>query len=301
MPKRLRLGSILFNTLVGLIYVFLLAAPLVVVYYSFSPGVVLRLPPEGFTFRWYGNFLAQPRLIEGVLTSTWIALLSTVLALLAGVPAAYALTRLDVPGRRALAALFLSPLNLPGLVLAIGLLMFVVSALQPLLNMSLVGRLPPLLAAHVIVTVPWVIRTVSTSLETADRAPEEAARSLGATPLTTFLLVTVPAIQPGVVAGAIFAFIVSFGNFALSLFFTGPGIITLPVAIFQYIDQFQDPTVAAGSTIVILLTTVVVILADRLGSLSRGLGARADRPPGATPASSSSESVSPPSRKESVA
>src|SRR5689334_6246798 len=104
MRRRLSLGSILFGLLVGLIYAFLLAAPLVVVYYSFRPGVVLKLPPDGFTLRWYANFLAQPRLIEGILTSTWIAALSTALALLAGVPAAYALTRLDLPGRRALAA-----------------------------------------------------------------------------------------------------------------------------------------------------------------------------------------------------
>ncbi len=273
--RRLGLGGLLSRILVVLIYVFLLAAPLVVVYYSFSPGVVLRLPPEGVTLRWYGNFFAQPRLVEGIATSVWIAALATALALLIGVPAAYALTRSSLPGRGLLAAFFLSPLNLPGLVLAIGILMFFVSVIQPVIDVPLVGRMPPLLAAHVIVTVPWVIRTVSASLETADRAPEEAARGLGATPIETFFLVTLPTIQPGVVAGAIFAFIVSFGNFALSLFFTGPGIITLPVAIFQYIDQFQDPTVAAGSSVVILLTTVVVILADRLGSLSRGLGARA--------------------------
>lgn len=274
MSRRVSLGGIAFNTLVVLIYVFLLAAPLVVVYYSFSPSVVVRFPPDGLTLRWYGNFFAQPRLVEGILTSTWIAGLSTVVALLVGVPAAYALTRSSLPGQAALAAFFLSPLNLPGLVLAIGILMFIVSVIQPVIDAPLVGRMPPLLAAHIIVSVPWVIRTVSASLETGDRAPEEAARGLGATAVETFFLVTLPAIRPGIVAGAIFAFIVSFGNFALSLFFTGPGIITLPVAIFQYIDQFQDPTVAAGSSVVIVLTTIVVILADRLGSVSRGLGAR---------------------------
>ncbi|MCC6176616.1 MAG: ABC transporter permease [Chloroflexi bacterium] len=279
MLRRIRPGNLLFRAVVVAVYAFLLGAPLVVVYYSFSPGVVLHLPPEGATLRWYANFFAQPRLVEGIVTSAWIATLSTALALLVGVPAAYALTRSALPGRMVLAAFFLSPLNLPGLVLALGMLMFFVSVVQPLIDVPLVGRLPPLLAAHVIVTVPWVIRTVSASLETMDRAPEEAARGLGATPLETFFLITLPTIQPGVVAGAIFAFIVSFGNFALSLFFTGPGIITLPVAIFQYIDQFQDPTVAAGSTVVIFLTTVVVILADRLGSLSRGLGARAPNAP----------------------
>lgn len=269
--------TLVFRALIVAIYVFLLAAPLVVVYYSFSPGVVLRLPPEGFTLRWYDNFFAQPRLLEGVWTSTFVAALAAIIAVTLGVPTAFALTRGSMPGRSILAAFFLSPLNLPGLVLAIGILMFGAAYLQPLLGIRLVGGLPALLAAHVIVTTPWVIRTVSASLETSDRAPEEAARGLGAGPVQTFLLVTLPAIQPGVVAGAIFAFIVSFGNFALSLFFTGPGIITLPVAIFQYVDQFQDPTVAAGSTVVILLTALIVVIADRLGSLSRGIGGAGGR------------------------
>ncbi len=273
--RRPRPGALLFRATVLAIYLFLVGAPLVVIYYSFSPGVVLKLPPEGFTLRWYANFFAQQRLVEGVATSAIVAAASTVVALGVGVPAAYALVRSDLPGRGAIAAFLLSPLNLPGLVLAIGILMFVVRVVQPLVNVPLVGGLPPLMAAHAIVTTPWVIRTVSASLETADRAPEEAARGLGATPLEAFFLITLPAIQPGVVAGAIFAFIVSFGNFALSLFFAGPGVITLPVAIFQYVDQFQDPTVSAGSSVVILLTTVVVVVADRIGSVSRGIVARA--------------------------
>lgn len=277
--RKLNFGSMAFRLLVIAIYCFLLVAPLVVIYYSFSPGIVMKLPPDGWTLRWYGNFIAQQRLVEGVWTSALVASVSTILALLVGIPAAYALVRSELPARSALAAFFLSPLNLPGMVLAIGILMLVASLIQPLINAPLVGKLPPLLAAHVIITVPWVIRSVSASLQTADRAPEEAARGLGATPLRTFFLVTLPMIQPGVVAGAIFAFIVSFGNFALSLFFAGPGVITLPVAIFQYIDQFQDPTVAAGSSVVILLTTAIVVIADRIGNMSQGPTSQADARP----------------------
>ena len=275
---RLDAGRLIFRLAVILIYAFLLLSPVIVLYYSFSPSVVLRWPPEGFTLRWYATFFAQPRLIEGALTSVLVAGVSTGIGLLIGVPAALALTRGDLPGpvRPALAAFFLSPLNLPGLVLAIGILMVVVSVVQPLVALPLVGGLPPLLAAHLIVTVPWVIRSVSASLEIADRDPEDAARGLGASAVETFWLITLPAIRPGVVAGAIFAFIVSFGNFALSLFFAGPGVITLPVAIYQYIDQFQDPTASAGSSVVVLLTTVVVLIADRLGSLSRAQGPRPD-------------------------
>ena len=105
---------------------------------------------------------------------------------------------------------------------------------------------------------------MSANLEITDPHLEDAARGLGATPLETFFLVTLPAIRPGIVTGAIFAFIVSFGNFALSLFFASGRVTTLPVAIFEYIDQFQDPTVAAASSLVIFATTLLVVLATRV-------------------------------------
>ena len=262
-------STIAFRCLVTSLYAFLLAAPLVVIYYSFSPGVVLEVPPRGLTLSWYLNFLDQPRLVEGTLTSLVVASVSTLLALLVGIPAAYALARSDLPGRHLLAAALLSPLNLPGLVLAMGMLMFLVAVIQPLLPVSLVGRLPPLLAAHLIITIPWVVRTVTANLETVDRAPEEAARGLGATPAAAFFLVTLPMIRPGVAAASLFAFIVSFGNFALSLFFTSGGVTTLPVAIFEYIDQFQDPTIAAVSSLVIVATSAVVIAAHRVAGFTR--------------------------------
>ena len=264
-----RVGSWLFRSVVFALYVFLLIAPLVVIYYSFSPTVVLHMPTEGLTLRWYENFLAQPRLVAGLWTSVVIATFSTLAALLIGVPAALALTRSNLPGRHVAMAVLLSPLTLPGLVLAIGILMVIVAIVQPLTDLRLVGGLPPLLAAHLILTVPWVARTVAASLETADLATEDAARGLGASPTETFFLVTLPAIKPGVAAGAIFAFIVSFGNFSLSLFLTSGAVTTLPVAVFQYIDQFQDPTVAAASSVVIALTTAVVLLADRVAHFTQ--------------------------------
>jgi putative spermidine/putrescine transport system permease protein len=243
---------------VGAIYAFLLVAPLVVLLYSVSPGVVLELPPRSLTFRWYANVFAQPRLLTGIGVSTLVAVCSTLAALLVGTPAAWALARSALPGRRALGVLFLAPLNLPGIVLALGLLM-AVSAARP----ALASGPAPLLAAHLLVTVPWVIRTLTAAFARMDRHLEEAARGLGATPLETFLLVTLPAIRPALVASAIFAFIVSFGNFALSLFFSSGRVVTLPVALFEYMDQYQDPTAAAASSLVILGTTVLVVVATR--------------------------------------
>jgi putative spermidine/putrescine transport system permease protein len=244
---------------VGLLFGFLALAPAIVVYYSFSPTVVLEVPPSGLTLRWYENLFHQDRLLTGIGASVVIATLATTVALLTGVPTAYALSTSTSRSRRPiLSAFFLSPLILPGIVLALGILM-AMSAAAP----SLIGTVWPLIGAHVLVTLPWVIRTVSANLEITDPSLEDAARGLGATPLETFFLVTLPAIRPGIVTGAIFAFIVSFGNFALSLFFASGSVTTLPVAIFEYIDQFQDPTVAAASSLVIFATTFLVVLATR--------------------------------------
>lgn len=240
---------------VAIIYGFLLLAPLIVIYYSFSPTALLVVPPTGLTLRWYGNLFDQDRLVGGIVASVVIAAFATTIAIVVGVPAGYALTR---SRRVVLSSLFLSPLILPGIVLALGLLM-AMSMATP----SLVGSMWPLIGAHVLVTLPWVIRTVSANLEIADPHLEDAARGLGASPAQTFFLVTLPAIRPGIVTGAIFAFIVSFGNFALSLFFASGRFTTLPVAIFEYIDQFQDPTVAAASSLVIFATTLLVIAATR--------------------------------------
>ena len=240
---------------VVMIYAFLLFAPLIVIYYSFSPAITLEVPPTGLTLRWYENLFDQDRLVNGIVASVVIAALATAIAIAVGVPAAYALTR---SRRVVLSSLFLSPLILPGIVLALGLLM-AMSIATP----SLVGSMWPLIGAHVLVTLPWVIRTVSANLEIADPYLEDAARGLGASPIETFFLVTLPAIRPGIITGAIFAFIVSFGNFALSLFFASGRFTTLPVAIFEYIDQFQDPTVAAASSLVILATTLLVVVGTR--------------------------------------
>jgi len=259
------------RAVVAALFAFLLASPAMVVYTSFQPSLALGTP-QAATLRWYARALAEPRFVMALETSTIVALAATVTALLVGVPASVGLVRGRVPAARLVLALLLSPLTLPGLVLAMGLLMFLVAVVQPLTGASWVGTTMALVVAHVAVTVPWVVRTVVASLSSLDPTLEDAARGLGATPVAAFFLVTLPAIRSGIVAAAIFAFVVSFGNFALSLFFTGGRVVTLPIAIFEYVDRFQDPTIAALSTIMILLTTGLVALA---GWLTRGGGAGA--------------------------
>jgi len=262
-----RVDRAVFATLVTMGYAVLLAAPLIVGYYAFSPTVVLEWPPTGLTLAWFRHALEQPRLVTGVVMSAVVAAGATAAALAFGVPAALALGRGHLPGRRWLTALLLSPLTLPGLVLAIGVLMFAVAIVQPLSPWAVTGGPAPLVGAHVIITVPWVMRTTLAGLESADATLEDAARGLGAGPLETFRLVTLPLVRPAIAAGAMFAFIVSFGNFALSLFFTSGRLTTLPVAIFEYVDQFQDPTVAAMSSLVIAATVAVIVVLERTTAL----------------------------------
>ena len=114
-----------------------------------------------------------------------------------------------------------------------------------------------------LIVVPWAARLVSASLAGFDPAIEEAAKNLGATPWTTFWRITLPAIRPGIVAGALFGFVTSFGNLEMSLFLVGAGRTTLPIAILQYLEWKIDPTVAAVSVLQILLIGIAMIVTDR--------------------------------------
>ena len=175
-------------------------------------------------------------------------------------------------------AVLLSPLSLPGLVLGLGILT-TASAFAAAGGPALVGTFLPLGAAHLLITIPWVTRSVAASLESAAPELEEQARSLGAGPLTTLFLVTLPTARPGIVAGAVSAFVISFGNFALSLFLASGRTVTLPVAIFEAVDRYQDPTVAAISTVTILVTAAAAVVADRFAGVMqlRGPARRRER------------------------
>ena len=129
--------------------------------------------------------------------------------------------------------------------------------------------------AHIIITMPFAIRLVSVSLAGIDRNVELAAHSLGASSWTTFWHVTFPLIRPGILAGAVFAFILSFDDVAVSLFLSSPGVMTLPVRIFVYIEQNYDPLVTAVSSLLILVAVVVVVLVERTVGLGKLFGAEA--------------------------
>ena len=243
-----------------------IAAPLLVTMsLSVSDTQFVAFPPRGFTLAWYGHVLADPDFRSALAYSLWLAAFATAGALLLGLPAAFALVRFPVPGGAALRALLLSPLIFPLLVTGLALLQ--------LFSMLGWAAVPiNLLIAHVLVTSPYVVRTVSASLMLADVSLEEAARTLGANRWRTFYRVTLPQIAPGVAAGALFAFMVSFDNYPVTMWLADARNDPMPMLIYRMATSLFDPSVATVSTLMIGLAVCVVLLLDRLVGLRRAMG-----------------------------
>ena len=248
----------------GVAVVFL---PLVLtVYLSTFDETLIVFPPHGYTLHWYAGIL--PTFGAALRTSLLVALAAVAGSLALGIPAGIALSRYRFTGRGAVATLLLAPLTLPGV--AIGLGIFVLAVLiEERTEWAMSGSIGLLVAAHVLITLPWVVRLCLASLANHDRAAEEAAASLGAPPLMVIWRVTLPAMRGGIIAGALFAFIVSFENLEMTLFLTAPGMTTLPIAVLQYLQYHIDPLVAAVAVAQVVLVGGALLLLDRLTPVSR--------------------------------
>lgn len=236
-----------FNALVAL---YLLAPVLVVIATAFTTTGYPVFPPRGFTWRWFESVLASREFLEAIRLSAILAAASTAIAAVLGTLAALGLARGTFRGRQPVAAIFLSPIFFPAIVLGLALLIFYS-------RVGLAGTLTGMIAAHAVLITPFVIRMVMASLAEFDPAVEEAAENLGASRLRTFFQVTLPLIRPGVVAGAVFAFILSFDELVISLFLAGPGMQTLPIRIFTSLEYSSRPDVSAISTMLILVWLLV--------------------------------------------
>ncbi|MGH3502613.1 MAG: ABC transporter permease [Nocardioidaceae bacterium] len=255
-------GRAAWRALIALLYLFLLAPIIVVIIISFDTQSYLAFPPRGFTFSWYAKLASNAEFVTGFQVSVIVAACVCIVSTCVGVPAALALTRRRFLGRNGLSGLFLSPLMVPTVVLGLALLL----VLSPI---HLIGTYLGLVIAHLAITIPYVVRTTAMSLMTADTACEEAARTLGAGSFTTFRRVTLPLIRPGVLAGAVFAFLMSFDEAVIALFVVGPNATTLPVAIFRYVHDRTDPQVAALSVVLIAISIALVLVIERVMGLRR--------------------------------
>jgi len=249
------LGRIAVAALSWGVVAFLVVPLAVVIGVSVTETDYLKFPPQGFALKWYGALLQDRTYLEAFWLSAELAVASTLAALLLGVPAALALARRRFPGAQAFNALFISPLVLPNIVIGVAILQY--AAL-----MGFARGFFALLVGHIVIVVPYVVRTTLASLAGMEAAYEEAAQDLGATPFATFFLVTLPQIKPGVIAGSLFAFIISWINVEVSIFNSTSLQVTLPVKIFNYVQFTVDPMIAAVSAVTIYVAILAVILLD---------------------------------------
>jgi putative spermidine/putrescine transport system permease protein len=268
MLDRRRIGRWLLNGAAAIAFLYILLPLMFVTWLAFYSQEIPSYPPEGYTLRWFHAIMSNERFLDGLLLSLQLGVIATALGLLLSVPAALCIAYFRFPGRELLNSLLLFPLIVPGVVLGTGLYVFHVET-EIATGLPIIGSLGGLVWGHVLLTIPWIVRLVTASLAGFDRTLEEAAQSLGATPWTTFRRITLPGILPGIVAGAMFAFVSSFGNLEMSLFLVGPGRTTLQIAILQYLQWKIDPTIAAISVVQILLVAVAMLVTDRFVRLSR--------------------------------
>lgn len=239
-----------------------------VIWVSFFANRILSFPATGYTLDWYARAWELDAFRNGFITSVETALVAVAISLLLGVPASLALVRYRFPGRDAIQTLLLSPMVVPGIVGGAALFMAFIE-LEILLDVDISGTLPGLFVAHGLIALPWTVRLVTASLVGMSPSYEEAAQSLGAGRLTTFFRVTLPIIKPGIVAAALFSFVISFIDLEKSIFLVGPGRSTLQIALVSYLEWNLDSTVAAVATVQILIIGVLLLVSDRYARLSR--------------------------------
>jgi putative spermidine/putrescine transport system permease protein len=255
-PERIgRLGTL---AIVVAVLLFLIAPIFVVVTLSFSKEPFFTLPVKEYSWRWYIDFFGNPRWLDALWNSVIVATASTILATVLGTSCALGVARPEFPFRRAAMAVVLSPMIVPIVIVAVGSYLFYG-------RLGLVNTRPGLILAHTALALPFVAITVGATLSTYDTNQTRAALSLGAPPLSTFLRVTLPAIAPGVISGAIFAFAVSFDEVVVALFLTAAEQRTLPVQMFAGIRDQINPTIMAAATILLASSALLFTVASVLG------------------------------------
>jgi len=260
----MKLGRFVGGTFAVLAYIFILAPIVTIIPASFAEGAAFVFPPRAFTTGWYARLLHDPQLGGSLLVSLVIGLAAAAGAVVLGAAIGLGIERGRLPGRALWINLFLGPLVLPLILTGLAMLMFFSS-------LGWIGSTRAIVLAHIVLTAPYAVRTVLASLASVDPTLEEAAWVHGADPWYAFKTALFPQIRPGLVAGGLFAFLVSLDEYTVTVFLTGPGLVTLPIRIFQYITLHVDPTVSALASAIVVVSAVLVIAAERKLGLHRYL------------------------------
>jgi putative spermidine/putrescine transport system permease protein len=240
-----------------LVLAFLILPILVIVPLSFSSGTFLSFPLPGLSLRWYEEFFTSAPWQLSLRNSLIVASATTVLATILGTLAALGLTRASLPGKTLLMGLILSPMVVPLVIIAVGVYFFY----APL---GLTGSLLGLTLAHTALAVPFVVITVAATLQGFDPNHARAGASLGASPAVVFFRIILPLILPGVISGALFAFVTSFDEVVVALFLTGPQERTLPRQMFNGIRENISPVITAVASLLILISVLLLTTLELL-------------------------------------
>ena len=244
--------------LATLMVLFLLAPTLIVIPMSFSDSQYLTFPPERWSLRWYENYFDSPQWMLATRTSLKVAVLTTLVATPLGLIAAYALHTARIPAVRAAFVLLITPMLVPVVLIAVG-------AFYVYVRLQILYTVTGLVIAHTVLALPLVVIVIGSAFKTYDMAQENAARSLGAPRWKAFLTVTLPQIRFGVITAALLAFLTSFDEVVVAVFVSGGDNPTLTRNMFNALRDQIDPTIAAISSIMILVTTTLMLLAQRFG------------------------------------
>lgn len=263
---------LILRIVLGAVLVFMAAPILIVVANSFNSSPFNVWPPAGFTLDWYHKALTMPEFQRGFINSVIAGMLSTAIVLVVGTPLAYALVRIGFRGKSLIRGTLLGPLVIPRI--AIGFSLFVLYVAS---GSGFYGKMSGVVLGHALLMLPFVVSVLVANLGEVDPIAEEAARDLGAGPVQAFILVVLPQIRPGLIVGGLLAFITSFDEVETTIFLVKPAVNTLPIEMYLYLDQNQDPTLAALSTLLIALSMILVLgglVFAKRGSLRLLLGGR---------------------------
>lgn len=249
---------------VVVILIFLILPAAVVAIAAFNDKAILSFPPQAWSWRWFARALAYQDFRDGFINGLIVTAWSSSIALVVGAMFAFVIDRYQFPLKRTIEGVLVSPLIIPHFTVGLG---FLIVAAQ----IGLSRGFAVVVACHVILVLPFVLRSVYVSLRNLDQSYELAAASLGATPLRVLLTVTVPLLLPGLFSGWLFAAILSFNEFTASLFVTAQRTQTLPVAMYNYVREFADPSMAALSVMYIVATATLITLANRFLGLGKVL------------------------------
>ena len=259
-----RIWDIAYKLICASVYLFLIAPILVIIplsfnsqpYFTFTPEM-LMLNPEAFSLRWYIDLFESDQWARAIRNSFIIGIFSTLLATTLGTIAALGLSKSNMPGRTAVMLVLLSPMIVPVIITAAGMYFFFTSIG---LGQTFLG----LILAHTVLGTPFVVITVTATLSGFDRSLMRASASMGASPTGTFFNVVVPLIAPGVISGALFAFITSFDEVVVVLFLSGASQRTVPRQMWAGIREQISPTILAVATLLILVSVLLLIVLELL-------------------------------------